>query len=405
MAAESTNICCIICFDSVPKELLSECVSGHTTCNECLRAFIQVPNTLPENVSKCAIVECKQPLKLNMYVQEILLEQCHAKIRELTEANQSLQKAEAAETEKTLETILQKLQDCFRINYAESLVLKCPKCFTAFKDFDGCLSLLCGICKTEFCGLCLEVPGNTHAHIRNVHPGLLGGYFDNSKKTNFIEACKKRAIENLKEYNSILSGFFDGLFEDFARTHDFAELDKTKLRFDFINTFEKDYAELRKNFDEINKKYQEELGELQIRLHHQKSIRDAMKKEIKYYSEIHDKMQRNMRMKDVTITEQLRTIKLLQKSLCEYQSHDGTVHDEIDTVKKSKYKTVWCRYGDNCRHLSACVFKHTGDLQAEEQINPNDIKQVVFNTRAEGIIWDEKTCLSADQEARHRCSD
>jgi len=49
----------------------------------------------------------------------------------------------------------------------EILTLKCPRCYAAFLDFDGCFALTCSNCKCGFCGWCLTDCG------RDAHPHLL----------------------------------------------------------------------------------------------------------------------------------------------------------------------------------------------------------------------------------------
>uniref|UniRef100_A0A0G4HHK2 Protein kinase domain-containing protein n=1 Tax=Chromera velia CCMP2878 TaxID=1169474 RepID=A0A0G4HHK2_9ALVE len=46
------------------------------------------------------------------------------------------------------------------------LTLKCPRCRTAFLDFDGCAALTCANCNCGFCGYCLRNCGeDAHSHI------------------------------------------------------------------------------------------------------------------------------------------------------------------------------------------------------------------------------------------------
>jgi hypothetical protein len=50
------------------------------------------------------------------------------------------------------------------------LQLKCPRCTTAFYDFEGCFALQCGTCDTWFCGWCITDCGKSpaaHAHVSN----------------------------------------------------------------------------------------------------------------------------------------------------------------------------------------------------------------------------------------------
>ena len=46
------------------------------------------------------------------------------------------------------------------------LTLKCPRCETAFADFDGCMALTCSVCGVGFCGWCLADCGeDAHKHV------------------------------------------------------------------------------------------------------------------------------------------------------------------------------------------------------------------------------------------------
>jgi hypothetical protein len=44
------------------------------------------------------------------------------------------------------------------------LTLRCPRCKTAFLDFEGCFALSCGTCPCKFCGWCLHDCGSQDAH-------------------------------------------------------------------------------------------------------------------------------------------------------------------------------------------------------------------------------------------------
>lgn len=64
---------------------------------------------------------------------------------------------------------------------SEKLTMKCPRCSTAFYDYDGCNALRCGqiACHAAFCALCLKDCGSdAHEHVRQTH----GNLFD---KTSF----------------------------------------------------------------------------------------------------------------------------------------------------------------------------------------------------------------------------
>jgi hypothetical protein len=58
---------------------------------------------------------------------------------------------------------------------AEAVLMKCPRCKTPFRDYDGCNALVCGKsdCRAAFCALCLKYCGaDAHAHARQAHGDL-----------------------------------------------------------------------------------------------------------------------------------------------------------------------------------------------------------------------------------------
>ncbi|KAL3823281.1 hypothetical protein ACHAXA_003429 [Cyclostephanos tholiformis] len=72
---------------------------------------------------------------------------------------------------------------------ANELNLKCPRCQTAFLDYEGCNALKCGVsgCQAAFCAICLKDCGSdAHPHVIETHEGDL---FD---KTAFNKSVKNR---------------------------------------------------------------------------------------------------------------------------------------------------------------------------------------------------------------------
>jgi len=60
---------------------------------------------------------------------------------------------------------------------SEELTMKCPRCRTAFYDYDGCNALRCSqvYCGAAFCAICLTDCGSdAHAHVRERHGELFG---------------------------------------------------------------------------------------------------------------------------------------------------------------------------------------------------------------------------------------
>ena len=61
---------------------------------------------------------------------------------------------------------LQRAVHAARGRIVDIVTLKCPKCQTAFIDFEGCFALKCGSCPCGFCAWCLADCGHdAHAHV------------------------------------------------------------------------------------------------------------------------------------------------------------------------------------------------------------------------------------------------
>jgi hypothetical protein len=79
-------------------------------------------------------------------------------------------------------------------DFANELNLKCPRCQSAFLDYDGCNALTCAVpnCRAAFCAICLKDCGSdAHQHVMNTHGG---GLFD---KEAFHKGVKIRAQKQL----------------------------------------------------------------------------------------------------------------------------------------------------------------------------------------------------------------
>jgi len=86
----------------------------------------------------------------------------------------------------------------------EILTQKCPKCKTAFGDFDGCCALNCVSCKTNFCAYCRHVSLFTHQNHDHVTQCRFaqnkGNYFPSDKKTIYDKLM-------LVKFNKLISKY------------------------------------------------------------------------------------------------------------------------------------------------------------------------------------------------------
>lgn len=80
------------------------------------------------------------------------------------------------------------------------LTLKCPRCDTAFMDFDGCYALICHRCSCGFCAFCLADCGtDAHAHVASCKFNKPSGGYGNGPQ-EFNEAQKKRRERMVTEF-------------------------------------------------------------------------------------------------------------------------------------------------------------------------------------------------------------
>lgn len=84
----------------------------------------------------------------------------------------------------------------------EEINLKCPRCKTAFYDYDGCNALTCRVntCKASFCAICLQDCGSdAHEHVRSNHDSLFDrGAFHDAKLLTRTRAILKQVLAKIK---------------------------------------------------------------------------------------------------------------------------------------------------------------------------------------------------------------
>jgi hypothetical protein len=86
------------------------------------------------------------------------------------------------------------------------LILQCPRCSTAFYDFEGCFALNCGKCSTWFCAWSLTDCGNSqaaHAHVRACADNRAGGNYYGTIE-QFQQSQTERRRQLIIEYIATL---------------------------------------------------------------------------------------------------------------------------------------------------------------------------------------------------------
>jgi hypothetical protein len=198
---------CVVCGESSPPEAL-RCTAGHATCNECLNGLVSSESErlrdtggvvrCPQRgavgagtVAVCAAAPWTLP-QLTPHLEPATLSiVASAALDALKAADEEAARlraegggggggggggppvaAPAAPAGPTPE-VEERMQRYRREIIDSVLTLKCPRCSSAFVDYDGCDALTCGNprCGCNFCALCLAPFRNSaecHAHMTGV---------------------------------------------------------------------------------------------------------------------------------------------------------------------------------------------------------------------------------------------
>eukprot|EP00978_Attheya_sp_CCMP212_P016587 scaffold43631_cov45-Attheya_sp.AAC.2 len=167
--------CCTICQDEEIRVDFS-CMNfscAYKLCAPCIReAFLDSSGV---NSAKCPM--CQTPTAIEM-IESLLgkgaVKAVENKVRSTIEFDLKRQQMKKEFAKKELVETNVKARQLFN-EVAEKISMKCPRCKTAFDDYDGCNALSCATCKAGFCAICLQdCESDSHAHVLKEH----GDYFD-----------------------------------------------------------------------------------------------------------------------------------------------------------------------------------------------------------------------------------
>jgi len=176
-----------------------ECLQGHFHCCQCVSTLTKDLLKI-ENRGKCAALEgqvmcCKYPTQCNAAsfdhrdlarmlstedfhaLNSAKIEIMQAQMKLEFEAEMQVQLAEELLRMEALGARARKVLMARKHVEEEILQMKCPRCKTAFYDFEGCFAISCSSCPCKFCGWCLHdcAGGDAHPHVRGcgkVPPGV-----------------------------------------------------------------------------------------------------------------------------------------------------------------------------------------------------------------------------------------
>lgn len=192
----SLKICdlCTICLDYFTEEKGYSCSKKHFLCWECFEQHVDQAAG-PDSVGKCVdnegsllCPECSEPITLRKVAKENVpqkifdsLEGLKAKVKIKKAVDEALKEQETRlrkefERIQAIQDEDERMAERLRLEIIENiLTLRCPRCKTAFIDYEGCAALTCGRCSAGFCALCLmDCGGDAHTHVANCpeNPGM-----------------------------------------------------------------------------------------------------------------------------------------------------------------------------------------------------------------------------------------
>jgi hypothetical protein len=131
---------------------------GHLTCSSCKRPYdiVELAASAPKEIAE-KLFDLKVFMKVLEERQMIQKEEKEIMKKELAK----FQNMDAFDRE--VELLRKQIID-------EIFTLRCPRCSTAFIDFDGCFALTCGKpgCNCGFCAWCLvDCGADAHGHVAN----------------------------------------------------------------------------------------------------------------------------------------------------------------------------------------------------------------------------------------------
>lgn len=190
-AATAAALTCAVCYCEVTDDtgaamvedgeplMWAQCCGGgaarHVVCRFCLDGYLDAVTSAPDKRLldgyaktgglRCPLCEAavdEAALFASVRCGE-LLRKYGTVVRRVANAverraalEESLKKQEGdAVNGKVVEHVLGKVDELL------STSIGCPHCGAAFFDFNGCMSLSCGLCNKEFCGVCLAVHPRT----------------------------------------------------------------------------------------------------------------------------------------------------------------------------------------------------------------------------------------------------
>ena len=208
-ALAATLECCVCLEDELRLTDGVSCAELHFQCDGCFDRYVCDIATRDDRLARgddvrCPKDACSAACFTDRQVAEhvsdetfvqlgVLRKALHEQV--LVEEMEARMEAEIKRREQ-LSALENQAADARRHIVEEILTLKCPKCKTAFVDFDGCFALTCSHCPCKFCAWCLQAGSNGHAaHLCAASCGSkhgADGYYGTKELFNTYHEGRKR---------------------------------------------------------------------------------------------------------------------------------------------------------------------------------------------------------------------
>jgi len=220
---EQTSNCCI-CLELKRHSEGAVCAEGHLTCTGCMQGHVHTcagqelrllreregrvscPNrgqlgcsAAPFSDSELGHTVSAEVFDSYLKARMQLLESI---VREAMEEDVERRMNEELERLRTLDEGQRKVLVARRYVEEEVLTSKCPRCRTAFLDFEGCCALKCSRCPCQFCAWCgVDCGADAHRHVAScaAKPAGADVYYPGSRQ-DFERAQALHRAPKLETY-------------------------------------------------------------------------------------------------------------------------------------------------------------------------------------------------------------
>jgi hypothetical protein len=396
---------CDICFET--KDSVISCLENHYFCTECISTQAKINGV--DKAYMCVHQKCNNELKFttsNFDLLSSLNHQLRLDLKTSKDTILDLEKNIAIKTKEgnNLDELLNITRIQIRISQENSLNSTCSKCGTVYNDFTGCLAVKCNNCLCYLCALCNENfindhEAHQHIYTHDKYKNSLNGFFDTfdddrtdgpgiSYQKSKIERYKNQMHKNIDKISKMLNCVCDDISQIINEPSNIIKKEFIK-NLTLENTLDKMVDDVLLNKYEtdleLKDKMIEDLKELNRDILNEFSRINIQNVE---YHQVNQTLRKTLRQTETEYFSMKTKIKKLEKIIEDYSRIDTSKKSaEINESNTLPRKKKFCNNGIICIHhqkylhgkstnqpVNPCWYIHTGDPEAYDQTNPNDVK-------------------------------